>query len=99
MSEETIPRVELAAPDIARWRTGNTGVAYVHSFEGPRPGAHVLITGLVHGNEICGAIAIDRLLSDSSIQARLKQTSAYMQAHDGRREAAQRIDALLRSRG
>jgi UDP:flavonoid glycosyltransferase YjiC (YdhE family) len=42
---------------------------------------------------------IDRLLTDPSIQARLKQTSAYMQAHDGRQEAAQRIDALLRSPG
>jgi predicted deacylase len=83
VSEETIPRVELAAPDIARWRAGNTGVAYVHSFEGPRPGPHVLITGLVHGNEICGAIAIDRLLSDGlrPFQGRLSfafvNTAAY----------------------
>jgi len=40
---------------------------------------------------------IQHLLTDPSIQAQLKQTSAYMQAHDGRREAAQRIDRLLRS--
>jgi len=74
VSEETIAeaRVELAAPDIARWRAGNTGVAYVHSFEGPRPGPHVLIAGLVHGNEICGAIAIDRLLSDRLLSDRLR---------------------------
>ena len=78
MSEETTPRVELAAPDIARWRTGNTGVAYVHSFEGPRPGAHVLITGLVHGNEICGAIAIDRLLSDRLRPARGRLSLAFV---------------------
>jgi len=78
VSEETTPRVELAAPDIARWRTGNTGVAYVHSFEGPRPGAHVLITGLVHGNEICGAIAIDRLLSDRLRPARGRLSLAFV---------------------
>ncbi len=42
---------------------------------------------------------IQRLLTDLSIQARLKQTSAYMQAHDGRSEAARRIDALLRPLG
>jgi len=72
VSEETTPRVELSALDIARWRVGNTGVAYVHSFEGPRPGPHVLITGLVHGNEICGAIAIDRLLSDLLVSNRLR---------------------------
>jgi predicted deacylase len=64
VSEATIPRVELSAPDIAGWREGNTGVAYAHSFEGPRPGPHALITGLVHGNEICGAIALDRLLDN-----------------------------------
>jgi predicted deacylase len=64
VSEATIPRVELSAPDIARWREGNTGVAYAHSFEGPRPGPHAMISGLVHGNEICGAIALDRLLDD-----------------------------------
>jgi predicted deacylase len=72
VSEETTPRVELAAPDIARWRAGNTDVAYVHSFEGPRAGPHVLITGLVHGNEICGAIAIDRLLGDRLLSDRLR---------------------------
>jgi UDP:flavonoid glycosyltransferase YjiC (YdhE family) len=38
---------------------------------------------------------IERVLTDPAIRARLKQTSEYMQAHDGRREAARRIDALL----
>jgi len=71
VSEETAPRVELAAPDIARWRAGTADLPYVHSFEGPRTGPHVLITGLVHGNEICGAIAIDRLLSDHLLDDRL----------------------------
>jgi UDP:flavonoid glycosyltransferase YjiC (YdhE family) len=42
---------------------------------------------------------IQRLLTDPSIHVRLEQTSAYMQAHDGRREAARRIDGLLRSSG
>jgi len=42
---------------------------------------------------------IERLLTDPSIQARLKQTSEYMQAHDGRGTAARSIDALLRSGG
>ncbi len=73
VSDANIPeaRVELAAPDITRWRAGTADVPYVHSFEGPRPGPHVLITGLVHGNEICGAIAIDRLLSDRLLSDRL----------------------------
>lgn len=38
---------------------------------------------------------IERLLTDEAIHARLRETSAWMQAHDGRALAAQRIDALL----
>jgi len=40
---------------------------------------------------------IERLLKDPSIRARLQQTSAHMQARDGRMTAARRIDALLAS--
>ncbi|MGF1609481.1 MAG: succinylglutamate desuccinylase/aspartoacylase family protein, partial [Kiloniellales bacterium] len=60
---EALP-VELAAPDLSRWSAGNCGIPYVHSFEATRPGPHVLVSGLVHGNEICGAIALDRLLDE-----------------------------------
>jgi UDP:flavonoid glycosyltransferase YjiC (YdhE family) len=38
---------------------------------------------------------IGRLLGDPAIAARLRATSAWMQAHDGRARAARRIDALL----
>lgn len=71
-------RIALSAPDIGRWRDGGTGVAYVHSFEGPRPGPHVLITGVVHGNEICGAIALDRLLADRLRPARGRLSLAFV---------------------
>lgn len=71
-------RVELAAPDIARWRAGTTGVDYVHSFAAARPGPHVLITGLVHGNEICGAVALDRLLRDRLRPARGRLSLAFV---------------------
>ena len=70
--------VELTTPDIARWREGNAGVAYLHSFEGPHPGPHVLVTALVHGNEICGAIALDRLLSDGLRPARGRLSLAFV---------------------
>jgi UDP:flavonoid glycosyltransferase YjiC (YdhE family) len=42
---------------------------------------------------------IDRLLTDPSIRARLKETSAYMQASDGRMTAARRVDQLLATLG
>jgi len=57
-----LPPVELSAPDITPWKTGNAGVDFVHVFEGPAPGPSVLVQALTHGNEICGAIALDWLL-------------------------------------
>ncbi|MGE5268528.1 MAG: M14 family metallopeptidase [Thiohalocapsa sp.] len=53
--------VELSPPDIEPYRAGNTGIEYVTTFEAPQPGPHVLVTALTHGNEICGAIALDKL--------------------------------------
>jgi predicted deacylase len=53
--------VELSPPDIEPYRAGNTGIDYVTTFESGVPGPHVLVTALTHGNEICGAIALDRL--------------------------------------
>jgi predicted deacylase len=53
--------VELSAPDISPYRTGNTGIEYVTTFTATQPGPHVAVLGLTHGNEICGAIAIDTL--------------------------------------
>ena len=56
------PPIELAPPDIGRWQHGNTGVDWVHRFESDQPGPQVLVQALTHGNEICGAIALDWLL-------------------------------------
>jgi len=53
--------IELTPPDIELYRAGNTGVEYVSTFDSGSPGPHVLVTALTHGNEICGAIALDRL--------------------------------------
>ncbi len=58
----TAPLIELQAPDIAPWRQGNTGVEWVHVLPGAEPGPRVLVQALTHGNEICGAIALDWLL-------------------------------------
>jgi predicted deacylase len=56
------PIVEIAAPDLGRHRQGNAAIPGVTSFEADRPGPHVVITALVHGNELCGAWAILTLL-------------------------------------
>lgn len=60
MPEPNYP-VELSPPDIEPYRAGNTGVEYVTTFDSGVAGPHVLVTALTHGNEICGAIALDRL--------------------------------------
>jgi predicted deacylase len=56
--------IELQAPDLSRWAAGNTGTPYVWSFDSGRAGAHVMVQALTHGNEICGAIALDGLLAE-----------------------------------
>jgi predicted deacylase len=53
---------ELKAPDIGRWQEGGTGVDWVHVFDSRQPGPRVMVQALTHGNEICGAIALDWLL-------------------------------------
>lgn len=55
-------RIELVPPDIERWRTSNTGIDYVTTRVGAAAGPHVVINALTHGNEISGAIVLDRLL-------------------------------------
>ena len=54
--------VELKAPDIEPHRRSPTGTDFIHTLESGKPGPHVLVNALTHGNEICGAIVVDRLL-------------------------------------
>jgi predicted deacylase len=53
--------VELVPPDIEPYRAGNTGIDYVTTFTAAAPGPHAVVCALTHGNEICGAITLDRL--------------------------------------
>lgn len=48
-------RFALAVPDLRALRAGNTGIEGVWHFDSGRPGRHVLVSALVHGNELCGA--------------------------------------------
>jgi predicted deacylase len=69
--------VELTAPDIEPYRAGNTGIDYVTTFAAAQPGPHVLVCALTHGNEICGAIALDRLFRSGIRPRRGKLTLAF----------------------
>lgn len=54
--------VGLAAPDITPWLPGNTSVPGFTTFGSGQPGPHVAVIALLHGNEIAGAVVLDRLL-------------------------------------
>ena len=69
--------VELSPPDIEPYRSGNTGVEYVTTFDSGVAGPHVLVTALTHGNEICGAIALDRLFREELRPRQGKLTLAF----------------------
>ncbi len=55
-------KVRICPPDIAPWIAGNTGIAGFTTLESNRPGPHVALLSLMHGNELAGAIVLDRLL-------------------------------------
>ena len=73
----TAPRVELQAPDIEPYRASNTGTPFVHRIDSGTPGPSVLIVALTHGNEICGAIALDRLFRMNARPTRGTLTLAF----------------------
>ncbi len=70
--------IELTPPDISSYKAGNTGVDYFTTFQAAAPGPHVLITAVVHGNELCGAIALDHLFRENLRPARGKLTLGFV---------------------
>lgn len=80
MTAEITPQplvFELPAPDIGAWRAGNTGTEGVWHFDSGVPGRHVMLSALVHGNELCGAWALKGLLEAGLRPARGKLTLAF----------------------
>lgn len=57
-----LPSTAPALPDLTPYRRGNCGIPHVLRFVARAPGPEVGVTALVHGNEICGAQALDSLL-------------------------------------
>ena len=64
------PRFEVLPRDLSAYRAGNTGIPYVHRFASGRPGPHVLVNALTHGNELCGMVAATHLL-DAGVRPRI----------------------------
>lgn len=68
---------DLPKPDISAWRAGNTGTEGVWQFDSGLPGRHVLISALIHGNELCGAWALKGLLDAGVRPQQGKLTLAF----------------------
>src|SRR4051794_15091347 len=75
---------ELLPRDLKPYRDGNTGVPYVHRFESGKPGAHVLVNALTHGNEFCGMVAATHLLDHAirPIKGTLTVSFANVEAYE-----------------
>jgi hypothetical protein len=61
-SAASTPVVDVALPDLERWAAGNAGIPYVWRFSSGTGDPAVTVQALTHGNEVCGAIALDWLL-------------------------------------
>jgi predicted deacylase len=70
-------RIELTPPDIRAYRAGNTGIEYALGFDSGKPGPHAVVAAVVHGNELCGAIAVDFLLKAQVRPLKGKLTFAF----------------------
>lgn len=73
-------KFQAPPPDLAPYRRGNTGVDYVATFDSGRAGPHVLINALTHGNEVCGAYAVDWLFRRGIRPVRGKLTLSFANA-------------------
>ena len=69
--------IEIDPPEIERYRRGNAGVDFVHVLDSGKPGPSVMIQALTHGNEFCGAIALDVLFKRKIFPSKGKLTMAF----------------------
>jgi predicted deacylase len=70
--------VQLIPPAIAAYRDGGTGIDYVTTFDSGRPGPHVMVSAVTHGNELCGAIVLDFLFREKVRPTSGKLTLAFV---------------------
>ena len=64
--EPRLPRLQVRVPlpDLRPWREGNTGTEGIWRFAAREAGPHLLLTALVHGNEISGGLLLCRWLRE-----------------------------------
>lgn len=72
-----LPPIELTPKDLSAYRVGNRGVDYVHTLDSGRPGPHVIVNALTHGNEFCGMVAVTHLFERKIQPLRGKLTLVF----------------------
>jgi predicted deacylase len=72
------PPIEITAPELEPYREGNAGIPYVTTLDSKNAGPHAVITALVHGNELSGAWALDKLLKQGIRPKRGRLTLAFV---------------------
>jgi predicted deacylase len=75
-TKRTAQPIDLLPVDITAY-TGNTAIPYVTTLDSGHPGPHVLINALTHGNEVCGAHAIDYLFRNDVAPVRGKLSLSF----------------------
>ena len=92
---------DLPVPDLGAWREGNEEAQGIWHFDSGLPGKHVMLSALVHGNELCGAWALKGLLEAGVRPQHGRLTLAFcnLEAFDrfdpARPEAARCVDEDL----
>jgi predicted deacylase len=71
-------KVRLYRPAIAPWVAGNTGIAGITTRDSGVAGPHAALFALMHGNELAGAIVLDRLLAADLIPIRGKLSFGFL---------------------
>ena len=70
--------IELVNPDISPYKNSNTGIDYIITLNSGFSGPHVFISSIVHGNEPCGALALDWFLKNNYRPLNGKLTLGFM---------------------
>lgn len=69
--------VHIAAPDISLFLPGNTGIPGFTTRDSGRPGPHVMLVSLIHGNEIAGAAVLAQMLRGNFTPLRGRVTFGF----------------------
>ena len=71
-------QVDVMPIDITPYKNGNTGVDFITTFDSGIPGPHAMVAAVTHGNEICGAHALDFLFRGNLRPTRGRLTLGFM---------------------